>query len=163
MSLLGRLSYLLIGLILVLATGAATIGLGWGVAGQVGTMTLFAILLIYWVAVRRGEVTPRDPEKRLRRLRGSGRQVVLHFYSDYSAGCLLRRPLDAQVENRYRGRCEFVYISAFHPEAGAMMAALKANLGDWLYFDRSGKVVGQGPRLTDEQMRRFLESAPSFK
>lgn len=163
MSLLSRFSYLLIGLILVLASGLATVWLAWGVLGQVVTLSLFAALLIYWVAARRGAVTPTDPEKRLRRLRGSGRPVVLHVFSDYSLGCLLRRPIDGQVEKRYRGRCEFLYVSTSHPEAAAMMEALRAGLGDWLYFDRSGKVVGQGPRLTDEQMRRFLESAASFK
>lgn len=160
MSALSRVSYLLVSLILVAAAAAATILLQWEVGGYIGTLSLLALLMIFWVAARRGPVTPTDPQKKLRKSRGGGRPVVLHFFSDFHLGSLLRRVADAKLEKAYRGRCEFIYISTFHPEAEPMMENLKAELGDWVFFDISGKMVGQAPRLTEEQMHRFLESTP---
>lgn len=160
MSALSRVSYLLVSLLLVAAVVAATMLLEWGVAGQIGTLVMMALLAIFWVAARRGALTPADPPKKLRRSRGGGRPVVLHFYSDMHLGSLLRRVLETRLETAYKGRCEFIYISAFHPEAGAMMKSLKAGLGDWVFFDVSGKMVGQASRLTADQMQRFLETAP---
>ncbi|MFZ5823232.1 MAG: hypothetical protein ACOY94_02620 [Bacillota bacterium] len=160
MSALSRVSYLLVSLILLAASVAATILLEWDVGGYIGTLSLLALLMIFWVAARRGPVTPADPQKKLRKSRGGGRPVVLHFFSDFHLGSLLRHVIDAKLEKTYRGRCEFIYISTFHPEADAMMENLKAELGDWVFFDFSGKMVGQAPRLTEEQMHRFLESTP---
>ncbi|MFZ5814175.1 MAG: hypothetical protein ACOY93_02570 [Bacillota bacterium] len=160
MGVLSRVSYLLVSLILVVAVAAATMLLQWGVAGQIGTLILIAVLMIFWVAARRGAVTPADPEKKLRRSRGAGRPVVLHFYSDFHLGSLLRRPLDAKLEKAYRGRCEFIYISVFHPEAERMMESLKAAVGDWVFFDATGRLAGQDSRLSDDHLRRFLETSP---
>lgn len=49
-----------------------------------GTLILATLLLIFWVAVRRGSLTPPNPAKRVRRALGAGRPLVVHFYSDFS-------------------------------------------------------------------------------
>ncbi len=160
MGVLSRVSYLLVSLILVAVAIAATILLDGGVVGQIGTLTLVAVLVVLWIAARRGDVTPADPEKKLRRSRNSGRPVIVHFFSDYHVGSLLGRPSSAKLEAKYRGRFEFIEISAFHPEAEAMMESLKANIGDYVFFDTTGKLVGQYRSLAEDQMQRFLEIAP---
>lgn len=162
MSALSRFSYLLVSLVLIAAAAVATILLQWGMAGQIGTLALAALCIIYWVGARRGAVTPADPERRLRRTRKGGRPVVVYFYSDYDLGCLLRRPAASRLENQYKGRCEFIFISVFHPEAPALMASQKAGLGDYLFFDPSGNLAGKARSLSAAQMTRFLETAPAL-
>lgn len=159
MSALSRFSYLIVSLILVGAAVVANVLLQWGVAGQIGTLILLAALAIYWVGARRGALTPVDPEKKLRRSRGGGRPLVVYFYSDFSLNCLLRRPALSRMESRYNGRCEFMYISVFHQDARRIMESLKAELGDYLFFDVQGKLKGTAQTLSAEQMNRFLESS----
>jgi hypothetical protein len=159
MSALRRFSYLLVSLFLVVAAAVATLLLNWGVAGQIGTLILAAVLMIYWVGARRGAVTPADPDKKLRRARGGGRPVVLYFYSDFSLTCLLRRPGDSRVQKRFSGRCEFIAVSVFHRDAGAMMKSMKAGLGDYLFFDMQGKLSGKARTLSEDQLNRLLETA----
>lgn len=154
-----RYSYLLVSLIVVIIAEALTWQQEWKLPGQVATLVLAAVLIIYWVAARRGALTPADPEKKLRRSRGGQRPVVLHFYSDHSLGCLLRRPAAAAVERAYRGRCEFIYVDVGHREAAGLMESLKADLGDWLFFDLSGKLVGQHKGLTADQLEHLLAEA----
>lgn len=160
MSALSRFSYLLVSVLLLVAAGLATTLLQWGVAGQIGTLILLAVLMIYWVGARRGALTPADPEKKLRRIRGGGRPVVLYFYSDFSLGCLLRRPVVSRLETQYKGRCEFIFIDVGHREADALMETLKAGLGDYLFFDLEGKLSGKERTLSVDQLNRFLETAP---
>lgn len=154
-----RFSYPLLALVVVVIAEIVTWQQQWKLPGQVGTLVLAAVLIIYWVAARRGSLTPADPEKKLRRSRGGQRPVVLHFYSDHALGCLMRRPQGAAVERAYRGRCEFIYVDVGHPEAAQMMESLKADLGDWFFFDLSGKLVGHQRSLTAERLDHLLAEA----
>ena len=159
MRLIRRFSYPLLSLLLLVVLGVLAWQLKWQLAGYVSVLVLAAVLVIYWVSARRGNLTPADPAKKLRRARGGQRPVVLHFYSDYALGCLLRRPFVARVEREYRGRCEFIYVDVGHPEAPALRESLKADLGDWLFFDLSGLLVGQRHSLSAQEMERFLAGA----
>ncbi|MFS8639332.1 MAG: hypothetical protein LOD90_00685 [Symbiobacteriaceae bacterium] len=154
-----RFSYLFSSLLLLVVLGLLAWRLQWQVAGYVVIVTAIAAIAIYWVATRRGARTPADPRKKLRKARSGDRPTVLHFYSDFSLRCLLRRPLTAPVERKYQGRCEFIYVDVGHPDAAAMLEELKAQLGDWLLFDRSGKLVGHRHRLTAADLERVLEGA----
>jgi len=154
-----RFSYLLSSLLLVVAFGLLSWRMQWSLAGFVIILVLVAAFAIYWVAARRGALTPADPRKKLKRSRGGARPTVLHFYSDFSLGCLLSRPLVAPVERQYRGKCEFIYVDVGHPDAPAMLEELKAGLGDWVLFDLSGKLVGHRRRLTAQDIERVLDGA----
>lgn len=158
MSGLSRFSYLFVSLVLVVAAVSATMLLQWGVAGQVGTLVLIALIMIYWVGARHGALTPVDPEKKLRRSRGAGRPVVLYFYSDFNLNCLVRRTAVAKLEKQYKGRCEFIYVSVFHRAADGLMESLKAGVGDHLLFDVQGKLSGKARSLSPAQMDRLLET-----
>jgi len=160
MGVLNRVSYLLVSMILVAGAIAATILLDGGAAGQIATLVLVAVLIIFWILARRGDVTPADPEKKLRRARNAGRPVVLHFFSDLHLGSLLGRTRAARLEKQYKGRFEFIQISAFHREADGLMESLKCGIGDYLFFDATGRLVGQDRSVSDERLERFLESAP---
>jgi len=154
-----RFSYLLTSLLVLVLLGVIAWVLRWQLAGYISVLVLTAALMIYWVAARRGRVTPADPQKKLRKSRGGQRPVVLHFYSDYSLACLLSRPVDGPLERRYRSRCEFIHVDVGHPDAAAMQEELKAGLGDWLFFDLSGKLVGKRSRLSADDIDRMLEGA----
>jgi hypothetical protein len=156
MDLLSRISYVIVSLILIVLAGAATVVLRWGMAGEIGTLVLAALLLSYWVGARRGALTPADPEKRLRRARGGPRPVAVHFYSDFHVGTLLRRPAESGLENRFKGSIDFIHISAFHPQAPAIMESLKAGVGDWVLFDRQGRQVGEAGGLTPDRVSSVL-------
>lgn len=149
-----RFSYLLLSLVLVAAAAVTTVAMQWWGAGQIGTMILAAILIIYWIMARRGDLTPAEPEKKLRRSRASGRPVAVLFYSDFHLASLLRRASESHIEQEFKGRCEFIHMSALHPEARALMEKLNVGVGDWVFFDQTGKTGGQG-RLTADQLRRF--------
>jgi len=156
MDLLRRMSYVLVSLVLVVLAGAATFVLRWGMAGEIGTLVLAALLISYWVGAKRGALTPAEPEKRLRRARGGPRPVAVHFYSDYHLGSLVRRPAESRVENKYKGSVDFIHISVFHPQAQAIMENLKAGVGDWVLFDRQGKQVGEAGALSEERVSAVL-------
>lgn len=156
MIILMRFSYLLVSLILLVAVGTASATLGWGSAGQIGTLVLAALLAIYWVAARYGAVTPADPEKKIRRARATGRPVVVHFYSDGGLGCLLQRPGARRIQRAYEGHCEFILVNVGHPEAAGLMKSLGASLGSYLYFDAAGGLVEQSRRLTAGQVQHLL-------
>ncbi|BAD39622.1 hypothetical protein [Symbiobacterium thermophilum] len=154
-----RFSYLLSSLLLLVVLGLLAWRLHWQLAGYVVILGLIGVFVIYWVAVRRGARTPADPRKKLRKSRSGDRPTVLHFYSDFSLSCLLSRPLVMPVERQYRGRCEFIYVDVGHADAQAMMDELKAEMGDWLLFDRSGRLVGHRRRLTAADIERVLDGA----
>ena len=154
-----RFSYLLSSLLLLVVLGLVSWRMQWQLAGFVIVLVLIAAFAIYWVAVRRGAVTPADPRKKLKRSRGGSRPTILHFYSDFSLSSLLSRPLVAPVERQYRGRCEFIYVDVGHPDAGVMLEELRAEMGDWVLFDRSGKLVGHRRRLTAADIERVLDGA----
>lgn len=125
-------------------------------AGEIGTLLLAALFISYWVGARRGDVSPAEPEKRLRRARGGPRPVAVHFYSDYHLGSLLRRPAESRLENKYKGSIDFIHISVFHPQARPLMEGLKAGVGDWVLFDRKGNPVGEAGRLSEERVSAVL-------
>jgi hypothetical protein len=147
MSSLNRYSYVLASILLIAA------GIAYAIISPrpdiVGTATLLvgALLLIYWVAVRRGNLTPVNPLKRIRRARGSDRPVVVCFYGDYSLGSLLKRPFTAKVEKAYKGKCDFIYIDVDHREADDVLEELQAEMGDFVLYDAAGNFVSKSPMI----------------
>lgn len=154
-----RFSYLLLSLLLLVFFGLLGWRMRWPLAGYIIILVLTAAFATYWVVVRRGALTPADPRKKLKRSRSGTRPTVLHFYSDFSLSCLLSRPLVAPLERQYRGRCEFIYVDVGHPDAAGMMEELKAQMGDWFLFDRTGKLVGHRRRLAAADIERVLDGA----
>ncbi|MDF2627664.1 MAG: hypothetical protein K0R39_1495 [Symbiobacteriaceae bacterium] len=140
MSFINRFSYLIISLALVILGTVAAILLPSGAIGA-ATFLLGAALLVYWVAARRGARTPVNPGKRIRRARTSERPVVVHFYHDLTIGCLLQRPFTAKAEREYKGRCDIIYVDAYHRDAEPVLAEYEAEVGDWLLFDAAGNLV----------------------
>lgn len=140
MSFINRFSYLIISLALVVLGTVFAVILP---SGAIGTATFLAAsaLLVYWVAARRGARTPVNPGKRIRRARTSERPVVVYFYHDLTVSCLLQRPFTAKAEREYKGRCDIIYVDAYHRDAEPVLAEYEAEVGDWLLFDASGKLV----------------------
>jgi hypothetical protein len=140
MSFINRFSYLIISLALVVLGTVFAVILP---SDAIGTATFLvaAALLVYWVAARRGARTPVNPGKRIRRARASERPVVVHFYHDLTVGCLLQRPFTAKAEREYKGHCDIIYVDAYHRDAAPVLAEYEAEVGDWLLFDASGKLV----------------------
>lgn len=140
MSFLNRYSFLVIGFALI-ALGTFfswfnhIVVLGWV------TFLGAATLIIYFVAARRGSLTPVNPGKRIRRARGSDRPVIVCFYHDFNLTSLMTRPLTARAEREHKGHCDFIYIDAYHREAEAVLNEFEAEVGDWLLFDAAGSLV----------------------
>lgn len=156
MSFVRRYSYVLVSLVVV----AAVVGYAiYAVNATFGVLSLLAVafLLIFWVAARRHVPMPASPEKRIRRARQMARPLVVHFYSDYSLGCLLKRVLAAGAERGFRGRFEFLYIDMNHPEAAGAARALRAGLGDFVLFDAAGREVGRSGLISGQRLERVLE------
>ena len=125
----------------------------WGLAA----LLVAAAALIFWVLARRGNLTPSGPEKRIRRATGNGRPVVVHFYSDYHAGSLFKRPFTAAVERDYRSRCDFIYIDMSHREAESVANWLGAGIGDFVLIDAAGTVVDRVALINAERLDALLE------
>lgn len=153
-----RYSYPLVSIVIVLALG----GIAWARPENAAPWSFAALLvaaaaLIFWVLTRRGHLTPSGPEKRVRRMSGNGRPVVVHFYSDTHAGSLLARPFTAAVENAYRSRCEFIHIEMSHREAEPVANWLEAGAGDFVLIDGTGTVVDRVSLLTAAKLDALLE------
>lgn len=157
MSFLSRYSYLLLSVVLLCVGIAAALTLAPGYAYGIGTMLLGAVLVSYWVAARRGALTPVNPSKRIRRARSAGRPVVVHFYSDWSLGCLLKRPLVAKAERQHRGHFDFIYIDVNLPDGEATADELQAGTGDFVLFDAAGTMAETTGRITVEKLNNVLE------
>ncbi|HWI65063.1 MAG TPA: hypothetical protein VNT75_24815 [Symbiobacteriaceae bacterium] len=141
MSFLTRFSYVLISVALIaLGTVFAVLTEYGNVIGTV-TFLLAAALIIYWVAARRGARTPVNPGKRIRRARTGDRPIAVCFYHDFNLASLLQRPFTAKAEREAKGHCDFIYIDAYHHEAGPVLEEFEAEVGDWLLFDATGKLV----------------------
>lgn len=120
------------------------------------TLLVLAALTIYWVVARRGNLTPVNPEKRIRRGRSSDRPVVVYFYSDWSVGPLFTRPFTRNAERQFKGACDFIYIEVSHREAAAAMEAYEAEMGDWLLFDAAGNLVEKTGRVTVQKLEELV-------
>lgn len=125
----------------------------------ISTLLVAAALTIYWVLTRRGALTPVNPEKRIRRGRGTDRPVVVHFYSDASLTSLLQRPFAAKAEREYKGHCDFIYINVGHKDAPGAMAALEAGLGDWVLYDVAGNFVEKTRSVSPAKLEKLLHRA----
>lgn len=152
-----RYSFIIVGLILI---GAAV---GYGViSGEadraaMATLLLSALFVTFHVLTRRGGRTPANPEKRVRRLIGSGRPLVVYFFSDYDLLCLLARPFCAVAERRLRSRCDFVYIDVGHPEAELAATLTGGRLGQFVLYDGRGERLDRVRILRLGQMEGLLE------
>jgi hypothetical protein len=160
MRVLSDYSYLLLALLLVGAGIAAALLTPYSGAFGVATLLVATALVIYWVAARRGKLTPVNPVKRIRKALTTQRPVVVHFYSDFSLVSLLKRPFTARAERAYRGKCDFIYIDVRSPEAEAAMAEVQAEgRYDFVLFDAAGKRVGRSPMLSEGQLSDLLRRA----
>jgi hypothetical protein len=157
MTWLNRHSYPLFSVVVV----AVIVGAGvWKNRIDLGVMTALlvgAVLVIFFVAMRRGKVTPANPEKRIRRSRGSDRALVVHVYGDYHLGSLLKHIITGRTEHRFRGHCEFIFIDVDHHEAGRAIAAVGAKLGDYILYDAQGKLVERTRLITGRKLTELLE------
>lgn len=148
--------FLVMGLVFVGGLGFTIFSERYAVGG-ISTLLVTAAMLIYFVLARRGVPTPASPEKRIRRALGGGRPVVVHLFSDYHLGSLLRRPLVAGVERDFRSRCNFIYINMSHREAEAVAEWLEADIGDFVVYDAQGKLVERTARITRNLLAGLLE------
>ncbi|HEY8346706.1 MAG TPA: hypothetical protein VIL07_05435 [Symbiobacteriaceae bacterium] len=151
MRFLSRYSFVLITLIAVTATAGYAIWRAETVVGMAAVI-LAAFLSIFWVAARRGGAVVANPERRIQRLRGGGRPLVVHFFSDYSLRCLVQRLVAAPAERAFRGRCEFVYVDVNQAAAYPVLESLGANLGDFVLFDEQGNLAGKTGWLTRQRL-----------
>jgi hypothetical protein len=113
-------------------------------------------LIIIWVAVRRGE-SPPNPEKRLRRALGSGRPLVLHFYSDFDLYSMYLRLATAAAEKQYRGRVDFIHVSQIDPAGVDLAEKYQARLGSFILFDAAGREVDRVRRVETQQLAALME------
>lgn len=157
---LQRYSYLLLSLVLIAGSVGYAVWAGQDTFGVVGTLLVFTLLAGFWVGARRGAITPANPEKRVRRARGAGRPLVVHFFSDLSTGCLVKRVLAAGAEKEFRGRFELIYIDIGHREGKEAVAALSGSLGSFLIYDATGKHVETTGLISKAKLAEVLESAP---
>jgi hypothetical protein len=141
MSSLDRYSYVLVSILLIAAGIAYTIVSEHPYVVGLITLVVGAGLIIYWVAARRGNLTPVNPSKRIRRGRSSDRPVVVCFYADYNFMSLVKRLFTAKAEREYKGKCDFIYIDCDHKEADAVLEELEADMGDFALYDAAGNFV----------------------
>ena len=157
MSFITRYSFVLVSLALIaLGTFFAfftpySAAIGWT------TFLVAAALIIFWVAARRGARTPVNPGKRIRRARTSDRPIVVCFYHDFHLGSLLQRPFTAKAEREEKGRCDFIYIDAYHREAPPVLAEFEAEVGDWLLFDAAGNLMEKCGAISVKKIESLLK------
>ncbi|HWI52399.1 MAG TPA: hypothetical protein VNT01_09710 [Symbiobacteriaceae bacterium] len=157
MSFITRYSFVLVSLALIaLGTFFAfftpySMAIGWT------TFLVAAALIVFWVAARRGARTPVNPGKRIRRARTSDRPIVVCFYHDFNLGSLVQRPFTAKAEREEKGRCDFIYVDAYHREAPPVLAEFEAEVGDWLLFDATGKLMEKCGAITVAKIESLLK------
>jgi hypothetical protein len=149
-------SYLVLALVAIGATGALSVRLPLGTAVMI-SLVVAAVLIIFWVAARRGQLTPANPEKRIRRALGGGRPVVICYYGDFHLGSLVARLVAARAERVFRGRCDFIYVDATLPEAARALSETKGRLGEFVLYDARGNRVEATRWLTVQQVTGLLE------
>jgi len=136
-----RYSYVYLSAVLTAAAVVYTVARHDVGRGGLATVLILALAIIYFVLARRGHVTPASPLKRIRRSRAGGRPTVVHIFSDFHFGSLIKRPLAAGVERDFRGHCDFIFIDANHREAEQVAEELDAGIGEFVIFDATGKLV----------------------
>lgn len=152
----GSVSYLILSLFIVGGLLVAAFLTGDETAWFLASLGAAAALIVFWLAVRRGESAP-TPDKRLRRALGAGRPVVLHFFSDYDVRSLVKRVLSATAEHRYRGRIDFIYVSMLDDAGQELARRHIAGLGTFVLYDARGREVGRPPSLRDSILAELLE------
>lgn len=141
MSFITRYSYVIVSLALIALGTFFAFFTPYATAFGWTTFLLAAALIIFWVAARRGARTPVNPGKRIRRARSGDRPIIVCFYHDFNLGSLLQRPFTARAERDEKGRCDFIYIDAYHREAPEVLEEFDAEVGDWLLFDAAGNLA----------------------
>lgn len=159
MSSVSRFSYVLVSFVIIAAGIVYAFFAPRPDVVGIATLVAAAALTIYWVLARRGALTPVNPEKRVRRGRGTDRPVVVHFYSDASLTSLLQRPFAAKAEREHKGHCDFIYIEVGHKDAPGAMEALEAGLGDWVLYDAAGNFVEKTRSISPEKLEKLLHRA----
>jgi hypothetical protein len=157
MDFINRYSYVILGLVLI--ASAITYG---ALTGEVTsavmiTMGTTAAFLVYFTLARRVNRTPTNPEKRISRMIGSGRPLIIYFYSDFDLGSLVARPFSAAAERRFRTRCDFLYISMSHPDADLAAESVGGGLGLFVIYDAKGERLGQTRLLQTNKVQNLLE------
>ena len=160
MSGLERYSYVWTGIVLVAGAIGYSIYAGDSFWSMVG-LGILGIWAIYWVVARRGALTPMNPDKRFRKLRGNGRPLVVHFYSDFALGCLLKRPFVAGAEKGLAGKAELLFLSMTHTEVRPLSVHLGAAQGEYVLLDGTGRIVERTSSLSPDLINRLLESPVS--
>lgn len=120
-----------------------------GIADTSGLLILLgvlALLVTAWVWVYRGE-TPPNPDKRLKKVIGRGRPVLVHFYSDWCLGSMLKAPFVNRLARRFKGRIEFVFISMGHREGRETAQRYESGTGGFILYDSAGQEVARGGSL----------------
>ncbi len=156
MNFINRYSYVILGLVLV--ASAITFGIltGQATSSAMITMGTAATFLVYYVLARRVNRTPTNPDKRISRLIGAGRPLIIYFYSDFDLGSLLARPFSAAAERLYRNNVNFLYISMAHPDAAIAAEAVDGGLGLFVIYDGKGNRLGESRLLRPTPLQRLL-------
>jgi len=157
MNFINRYSYVLVGLVLI--ASAVTYGTLTGkvTIAAMTTIGITATFLVYYAMARRVNSTPTNPEKRIERMIGNGRPLIIYFYSDYDLGSLLSRPFTAAAEREFRTRCNFLYISMGHPDADLAAASVDGGLGLFVIYDGKGNRLGETHLLRSSKLKNLLE------
>lgn len=150
MQLIRSVSYLILSLLTVgglFLVALTSINTAMWLLAAMGAATL---LIIIWVAVRRGE-SPPSPDKRLRRSQGAGRPIVLHFYSDFDILSMIKRIRTAPADRKYRGRVDFIHVSMLDGAGAELARRHMAGLGSFVLFDARGREAGR-PKMLNHRI-----------
>jgi len=156
MDFINRNSYVILGLVLI--ASAVTFGTLTGkvTPAVMTTLGTTAAFLVYFALARRVNRTPTNPEKRIARMIGNGRPLIVYFYSDLDLGSLLARPFSAAAERNFKTRCNFLYISMAHPNAYEAAESVDGGLGQFVIYDAKGKRLGETRLLRASTIERLL-------
>lgn len=156
MGFINRYSYVILGLVLI--ASAITYGALTGKVTSTAMITLgtTAAFLVYFALARRVNRTPTNPEKRIRRMIGNGRPLIVYFYSDFDLGSLLARPFSAAAERKFRTHCNFLYISMGHPDADLAAESVGSGLGLFVIYNAKGERLGETRLLRSSKVQSLL-------
>ncbi|MCG0239653.1 MAG: thioredoxin family protein [Firmicutes bacterium] len=152
MGLIRRYSYLIAAVLCLVAFWFGVVRTPANGPGLAGFLGLAAVLTLVWVALRRGE-SPPNPARRLRKVLGSGRPVLVHFYSDFCMRCMAQKPRLDALARGFRGPVEFVFLNLSDPAVRELTREYQATSGTVILFDGDGKEVHRGipaPALLEE-------------
>lgn len=152
MGLVARYSYLITAALVAAALWALVVRTPSNTVGVVGFLGALALLAVIWLSFRRGE-SPPNPVRRLRKVRGSGRPVFVHFYSDYCMRCMAQKTRIDTLAREFRGPVEFLFLNLSDAAARHLAQEFGAVSGTIILFSATGEEVHRGlptpEQLTD--------------